>query len=154
MLFFSIMIYSQENQTIVYDFAKGEYEKSEIKPKYGKPIVFKIININRLYYAPTIEGISDEIVDQTIGLRVPASSPATNVPAPTNTTESADKELKADSKKSLIPEVKIKGLSEGLSEVKNLENKITFNNQEFTFTEKTANTLDQLYRYYKDKLNS
>ena len=42
-------------QQIIYDFAKGKYDKYDIKPKRGKPVSLKIKNINPLFYEINIK---------------------------------------------------------------------------------------------------
>lgn len=50
LLTLSIKSYTQKKdtvlQTVIYEFAKGEYKKYDIKPKRGKPINLKFKNIN------------------------------------------------------------------------------------------------------------
>jgi chaperonin cofactor prefoldin len=56
--------YIDSTQTIIYDFKTKKYKKSNVLPKVGEPLVFKIININRLAYEIEIKSedvaISDE----------------------------------------------------------------------------------------------
>ena len=76
-------MFAQKNDSvIIYDFAKGVFTNSNIKPKFGKPIVFKIININRIFFTPSIEGLSGIDADSLIGEKIFASTPSTKESIP------------------------------------------------------------------------
>lgn len=49
---------------VIYDFKKGEYEKGLVKPRVDRPIVYKIININRLAFDVKVN-TKDEVVAET-----------------------------------------------------------------------------------------
>lgn len=49
---------------VIYDFKKGDYIKGLIKPKVDRPIVYKIININRLAFDVKVN-LKDEVVAET-----------------------------------------------------------------------------------------
>lgn len=49
---------------VIYDFKKGEYIKGLIKPRVDRPVVYKIININRLAFDVEVN-TSDDIVAET-----------------------------------------------------------------------------------------
>jgi len=56
--------YIDSTQTIIYDFKTKEYIKSNVKPRVGEPLVFKIKNINRLAYDVTIKSDDAAILDE------------------------------------------------------------------------------------------
>ncbi|MBP0611503.1 hypothetical protein J8J42_00390 [Chryseobacterium sp. cx-311] len=51
----------RKNQVIVYDFQKGEYEESMLKPCIKVPTILKIKNVNPLYYSIQIEAADRSI---------------------------------------------------------------------------------------------
>lgn len=51
-------------KTIIYDFSKGHYTRYKVKPRVGIPVVYKIININRLAYDITITSEDIAIADE------------------------------------------------------------------------------------------
>lgn len=53
-----------ETYLVIYDFKKGEYIKGLIKPRVDRPVVYKIININRLAFDVEVN-TSDDIVAET-----------------------------------------------------------------------------------------
>ncbi|MNU12231.1 hypothetical protein D3C71_02530 [compost metagenome] len=54
--------YERKYQIIVYDFAKGVFENSMVKPCYKVPTILKIININPLFYNIQIQA-DDKVID-------------------------------------------------------------------------------------------
>ena len=56
--------YIDTTKTVVYDFQKKEYTRSNVLPRVGEAIVFKIININRLAYDISIKSNDVAIVDE------------------------------------------------------------------------------------------
>lgn len=71
MLIMSVKSFAQgkkEEQMIIYDFAKGKYEKYDIKPKRGKPVSLKIKNINPFFYEITIKSEDKSISYQNTDL--------------------------------------------------------------------------------------
>lgn len=55
-------------QQIIYDFAKGKYDKYDIKPKRGKPVSLKIKNINPLFYEINIKSEDKTISYQNLDI--------------------------------------------------------------------------------------
>lgn len=71
MLIMSVKSFAQDKkdeQMIIYDFAKGDYEKSDIKPKRGKPVSLKIKNINPFFYEINIKSEDKSISYQNTDL--------------------------------------------------------------------------------------
>lgn len=73
LLFFSLNFYAQKsnknidttkNYFVIYDFKKGEYEKIVEKPRVDRPIVYKVININRLAFDVQVNS-KDVVVAET-----------------------------------------------------------------------------------------
>ena len=60
----SLNNYIDTTKTVVYDFQKKEYTRSNVLPRVGEAIVFKIININRLAYDISIKSNDVAIVDE------------------------------------------------------------------------------------------
>jgi hypothetical protein len=56
--------YIDSTKTVVYDFQKKEYIRSNVIPIVGEPLVLKIININRLAYDVSIKSSDVAIVDE------------------------------------------------------------------------------------------
>lgn len=54
--------HNRKYQIIVYDFAKGIFENSMIKPCYKVPTILRIININPLFYNIKIQA-DDKVID-------------------------------------------------------------------------------------------
>jgi len=137
-----------EANAIVYNFQKGIFESDIIRPEYGKPIVFKIININRIYYSPNIKGIVGEDIDANIGSKAPAKSENSEVKTPNednsnltiskeiiNKSKSADKIQISD-----VDEVTIDDMGEPKKLTKRL-------------SQENISTADKLYQIYKTKLS-
>jgi len=55
---------SSTTQMVIYDFKTKKYEKANLKPIVGEPLVFKIININRLSYEIEIKSTDVAIADE------------------------------------------------------------------------------------------
>jgi hypothetical protein len=51
-------------QMVIYDFRSKRYLKSNVRPRVGEPIVFRIININRLAYEVSIKSQDIAIADE------------------------------------------------------------------------------------------
>ncbi len=73
LLFFNLSIRAQDvkivvdditTYTVIYDFKTGEYVTALLKPKVDRPIVYKVININRLAYNVQVN-TADVIVAET-----------------------------------------------------------------------------------------
>ncbi|KAF2519145.1 hypothetical protein E0W68_05075 [Flavobacterium salilacus subsp. salilacus] len=60
----SEMSYIDTTQTIIYNFKTKEYTKSNVHPRVGEPLVFKIKNINRLAYDIKIQSEDVAIADE------------------------------------------------------------------------------------------
>ncbi|HEX8268483.1 MAG TPA: hypothetical protein VF581_01210 [Flavobacterium sp.] len=72
---------------IVYDFKIKKYVQSNIHPRVGEPIIFKIININRLAYEVQIESADVAIADEFFSDKTAAATadvPASRPPAQGN----------------------------------------------------------------------
>ncbi|WP_052123345.1 coiled-coil domain-containing protein [Flavobacterium beibuense] len=121
-------------KTIIYDFSKGHYTRYKVKPRVGIPVVYKIININRLAYDITITSediaIADEYFNPEIQKKIEetakqSSSDETittkNVTSPTLTTQ----QIKENSKTA----------DEKLDkEIENIQKKIKEQNDEYKKT--------------------
>lgn len=71
LIFSSLFCFSQDKKkdkdstyVVVYDFKTGTYDKNLFRPKVDRPIVYKIININRLAFDVRVNS-SDLIVAET-----------------------------------------------------------------------------------------
>lgn len=71
LIFSSLFCFSQDKKkdkdstyVVVYDFKTGTYDKNLFRPKVDRPIVYKIININRLAFDVCVNS-SDLIVAET-----------------------------------------------------------------------------------------
>lgn len=157
-LFLSIKNYGQcdkcgkSENAIIYDFSTGLFEKHDIKPKYGKPIVFKIKNINRIFYTPEIEGISGETIDEAIDTKAPAFSPNSNQNAPTIKTN--DSIVIANTNKATKVNVDLKDVSNIQNELIKTELNNYFGNLDYTlFSAKSSNSPEIIYKNYKNKMS-
>ena len=70
--------YIDTTKTVVYDFQKKEYIKSNVLPRVGEAIVFKIININRLAYDISIKSNDVAIVDEYFNDDIKSEGRASN----------------------------------------------------------------------------
>lgn len=148
-MIFSDQILAQKNDSIVYDFSKGIFEKNDIKPQFGKPIVFKIKNINRVFYNPVIKGVIGEDIDANVGLRAPSTTESTEqkIPVATNI-QSLVSEKKIDKQYLLID-----NLSQ-TKDFKTLEKVSSSLKLDLIFTPSDADTANKLYVEYKKKLSA
>jgi predicted nuclease with TOPRIM domain len=60
----SLNNYIDTTKTVVYDFQKKEYTRSNVIPIVGEPLVLKIEKINRLAYDVSIKSSDVAIVDE------------------------------------------------------------------------------------------
>jgi hypothetical protein len=70
--------YIDTTKTVVYDFQKKEYTRSNVLPRVGEAIVFKIININRLAYDISIKSNDVAIVDEYFNDDIKSEGRASN----------------------------------------------------------------------------
>ncbi|MDX6184086.1 hypothetical protein SGQ44_18135 [Flavobacterium sp. Fl-77] len=112
--------------TVIYDFKKGEYLKSLVKPKVDRPIVYKVININRLAFDVQVNS-KDVVVAETdwftsaedlkkitglLNQASPASQPtAENIKLPESKSDAEILKDKATVKKDLGLLTKLEGLN-------------------------------------------
>lgn len=137
-----------KTNVVVYNFQKGIFESDNIKPEYGKPIVFKIKDINRIYYSPNIKGVVGEDIDANIGSKPPAKSENSDVKAPNenNSSLAVSKRVLNESKSvdkiqiSDVNDVTIDDMGETKMVIKRL-------------SQENINTTDKLYQIYKTKLS-
>lgn len=59
----NLLTNSDSIKTIIYNFKTKKYEQSNVKPKVGEPLIFKIVNINRLAYNINITSTDVAIAD-------------------------------------------------------------------------------------------
>ncbi|MEG2077951.1 hypothetical protein [Chryseobacterium sp.] len=141
-----IKMFSQENDSIVYDFSKGVFEKNNISPQFGKSVVFKIKNINRIFYSPNVKGLIGEVVDETIGLNAPKTTKNSENPVPNSEnieSEIIDKESKYNFKLNAISPQ---------DEIKFGENIML--NKKFEYIPESTKSEKNLYKEYKKKLSA
>jgi hypothetical protein len=74
----SLNNYIDTTKTVVYDFQKKEYTRSNVLPRVGEAIVFKIININRLAYDISIKSNDVAIVDEYFNDDIKSEGRASN----------------------------------------------------------------------------
>lgn len=135
-----------DTNMIVYNFKDGTFQNNNIQPQYGKPIVFKIKNINRIYYNPSIKGISGENIDESIGLRAPAVTEDSNQKQPNN--QNIQQEISNDP----VAESRLKINTNSLKEL-SIDNMGTIQEKVIGISVGNLNTANQLYKIYKEKLS-
>lgn len=139
-------LFAQKQDSIVYDFSKGIYEKNGVEPEFGKPIVFKIKNINRIFYNPVIKGIIGEDLDSNIGLRAPAKTDNIDGKVPT----SANIESQIFDKKLEKQNFIIKNLSQS----KDFSSEdLNISTEALDFKSSKPDTANKLYSEFKKKLS-
>ena len=74
----SLNNYIDTTKTVVYDFQKKEYTRSNVLPRVGEPLVLKIENINRLAYDVSIKSSDVAIVDEYFNDEIKTAIRATN----------------------------------------------------------------------------